>query len=336
MDYLSLKFLNRGPDLVRKSDERLRVSSLQKARSAAALPSRSRPQKPQPVTPPAATATATPSPTSIKTSHSLNSHHPSPRSSSLAIPNTDPLPASFAALEGHLNHHASQLAQLATRVELINEWIELDSIVLARLVRDEEKRVEEAIAAERAAPNGEPSVAPSAGEGKNAAKTVPVSPVSLLPIPSSGEKMMAKRSASLGDVPRSHAFPPTMLPPPPPRCDARRKEDAVNAHCGVREVRERIRAMRRSRKEFEKAVVWQRAEFWRVQQRMGKNDGSRRRESVLVGGGRVDENRVEEVGPLQVVGEMVERDEVKTTAKWSRETAGGVLPSQREWEGLFS
>ncbi|KAL9016950.1 MAG: hypothetical protein Q9185_005689, partial [Variospora sp. 1 TL-2023] len=309
MDYLSLKFLNRGPDLVRKSDERLR--------------------KPQPFTPPAATATATPSLTSIKTSHSLNSHHPSPRSSSLAIPNTDALPASFAALEGHLNHHASQLAQLATRVELINEWIELDSIVLARLVRDEEKRVEDAIAAERAAPNGEPSVAPGAGEGKDAAKTVPVSPVSLLPLPSSGEKMMAKRSASLGDVPRSHAFPPTMLPPPPPRCDARRKEDAVNAHCGVREVRERIRAMRRSRKEFEKAVVWQRAEFWRVQQRMGKNDGKRRSESVLVGGGRVDENGVEEVGPLQVVGEIVERDEVKATAKWSRETAGGVLPSQR-------
>ncbi|KAI4092021.1 MAG: hypothetical protein LQ344_003675 [Seirophora lacunosa] len=318
MDYLSLKFLNRGPDPVRNSDERLRVGSLHGTRSTAALTPRSRLQKPQSLASPAS-ATAAPSPTSIKTSHSANSHHASPHSS-IVLPNTDHLPTSFAALEGHLNHHASQLQQLADRVESINEWIELDNIVLARLIRDEEKRVEDAIAAERAFPNGETSVVP---EGE--AKAVPVSPTSGLPLTSPGEKW-AKRSASMGDVPRS----PSQIPPLPPRSDKRRKEDAINSHSGVREVRERIRAMRRSRKEFEKAVFWQRAEFWRVQERMGKGG---RRESVLVGG---DENSLAgaETGGLQVVGEM-EREQAKK-AKWSRETAGGVLPSQREWEVLFS
>ncbi|KAL9001724.1 MAG: hypothetical protein Q9188_005303 [Gyalolechia gomerana] len=125
MDYLSLKFLNRGPDLGRNSDERLR--------------------KQPPPSPHGA-----PSPTSIKTSNSTNSHQPSPR---FALPNDDPLPSSFAALEGHLNHHASQLQQLADRVESINEWIELDNIVLARLIRDEEKKFDDLSAAERNSPS---------------------------------------------------------------------------------------------------------------------------------------------------------------------------------------
>ena len=52
------------------------------------------------------------------------------------LPNTDPLPADPGALEGLLNHHASQLKKLADRVESVNEWIEMDGIVLERLLSD--------------------------------------------------------------------------------------------------------------------------------------------------------------------------------------------------------
>lgn len=52
------------------------------------------------------------------------------------LPNTDPLPTDPGAREGLLNHHASQLKKLADRVESVNEWIEMDGIVLERLLSD--------------------------------------------------------------------------------------------------------------------------------------------------------------------------------------------------------
>lgn len=62
------------------------------------------------------------------------------------IPNTDPLPTDLGALEGLLNHHASQLKKLADRVESVNEWIEMDGIVLARLLSDERYHAEKEVA----------------------------------------------------------------------------------------------------------------------------------------------------------------------------------------------
>lgn len=55
------------------------------------------------------------------------------------MPHTDDLPTSITALEGMLNHHASQLQQLADRVEAVNEWIDLDEIVVARMSAEEDK-----------------------------------------------------------------------------------------------------------------------------------------------------------------------------------------------------
>lgn len=55
------------------------------------------------------------------------------------IPHTDALPTSITALEGLLNHHAPQLQQLAERVEAVNEWIDRDQIVVARMSADEDK-----------------------------------------------------------------------------------------------------------------------------------------------------------------------------------------------------
>ncbi|KAI4177625.1 MAG: hypothetical protein LQ346_007622, partial [Caloplaca aetnensis] len=183
MDFLTLKFLNRDPDHPkpdpdRQQQQQLRVSLLRRlsshtpplfrpqtpSSSSSLTPRPSRLQKPGPPSSPLSFSSATT--TSIKTSASTASTSrpqqqqqqqqqqqppPPPSPHFILLPNEDPLPPSFAALEGHLNHHASQLQQLAERVERINEWIDLDTIVLARLVRDEEKRVDEVLAAERAA-----------------------------------------------------------------------------------------------------------------------------------------------------------------------------------------
>ncbi|KAL9001723.1 MAG: hypothetical protein Q9188_005302, partial [Gyalolechia gomerana] len=67
----------------------------------------------------------------------------------------------------------------------------------------------------------------------------------------------------MGDVPRSPGLGH-------PKSDTERKEEAIEAHRGIREAKERIRAMKRWRKEVEKAVFWQREEYWRVESRMGK------------------------------------------------------------------
>ncbi|KAL8750282.1 MAG: hypothetical protein Q9184_006478, partial [Pyrenodesmia sp. 2 TL-2023] len=316
MDYLSLKFLNRDCDHNKSDDRQLR--------------------KPAPPSSPLS-ATAQ-SPTSIRTTNSTNS--------TSRLPNDDPLPTSFAALEGHLNHHASQLQQLADRVETINEWIDLDNIVLSRLIRDEHKRVDELLAAERSASKpSTPSVDHNPGGVVHFALG-PISPTSGLPLmPQSPppttttagtEKglglmkvQMAKRSASMGDVPRSSP-PPTPSLPQKIKTDAQRKEEAVAAHGGIREAQERIRSLKKTRKEIEKAVVWQREEFWRVEACMGKKkEGGKNRESVLSGSGKenVGEVKGEEggEGALQVVGE-----EGKGRS-WRK-----GLPSQREWEELFS
>ncbi|MCJ1426348.1 hypothetical protein MMC29_004251 [Sticta canariensis] len=61
------------------------------------------------------------------------------RQTHATIPHTDALPTSITALEGLLNHHASQLQQLADPVEAVNEWIDRDQIVVARMSADEDK-----------------------------------------------------------------------------------------------------------------------------------------------------------------------------------------------------
>ncbi|KAG6986684.1 ATP-dependent rRNA helicase spb4 [Physcia stellaris] len=52
------------------------------------------------------------------------------------IPNIDPLPEDRESLTGLLNHTTSQLQKLADRAERINEWLDMDLIVLQRLTID--------------------------------------------------------------------------------------------------------------------------------------------------------------------------------------------------------
>lgn len=55
------------------------------------------------------------------------------------IPHIYELSTSITAFAGLLNHHASQLQQLTGRVEVMNEWINLDEIVMARMSADDDK-----------------------------------------------------------------------------------------------------------------------------------------------------------------------------------------------------
>jgi hypothetical protein len=81
--------------------------------------------------------------TTVRQSSSTESFRSSIRSVSIdsvvGYPHDDPLPTTAAELEGRLNDLASQLQKMVGRVEALNEMIDLEGIVLARLERDHEE-----------------------------------------------------------------------------------------------------------------------------------------------------------------------------------------------------
>ncbi|KAI4158455.1 MAG: hypothetical protein LQ342_007410 [Letrouitia transgressa] len=127
MSYLSYKLLGRGSEAERKSEERLRTSS------PTSTPSSTRPPTPtffsRSSTPNSSCRLATPAPPKSRNS----SGGPS------ILDHNDALPATFSLLEGQLNQLTSQLQHLADRAEFINEWLDLDAIVLSRLLSEQEK-----------------------------------------------------------------------------------------------------------------------------------------------------------------------------------------------------
>ena len=86
------------------------------------------PLAPRAKTPPSSPFSIPRSATSTNLSSSLQVRPP--------LPHTNPLPTDRGALEGLLNHHASQLQKLADQVESVNEWIEMNGIVLEKLLSD--------------------------------------------------------------------------------------------------------------------------------------------------------------------------------------------------------
>ena len=157
---------------------------------------------------------------------------------------------------------------------MINEWIDMDGIVLARLRRE----VGRAAAVESDAEGSE-----GIGEGQEGKEE-------------REGKEQERRERKEGDL-------------------EERKKKKVETHNGIAEIRERIAGMRRWRKEVERAVVWQREEGWRVEERMGRK---REREKGGLRGEDVDVDGVGDGG-----GER---------RRWS---VKGKVPSQREWEGIF-
>ncbi|KAL8861853.1 MAG: hypothetical protein Q9178_001722 [Gyalolechia marmorata] len=371
MDYLpSFKFKNRETDSERKRDEKSKKSQPPSHEQTPLTPS------------PASTRTIPPSRASTSSIHpppasphfSLSPRSPS--SSSLSptgriATNTDPLPTSYSALEGHLNHHASQLQQLADRAETINEWIELDGIVLGRLVRDEEKRIEEMMNAkknevEKSREDHEVKVLDDGAgfrESKEWKKGVhfellPRTNGGFMPMKlDEGKQVKGKRSVSAGEVPRVSGF--SSVPSSASASSMMSgkisvnevKQRAVEEHGGIREVGERIAEMKRWRNEVEKAVVRQREQFWRVEKAMGRKKG---RESVLIG-------KENEKDLVEMMGKGLSMEDSKRVGKeegarekelnlmgerggpshgerkrWSKYSKGGRLPSQMEWEVMFN
>ncbi|KAL9043471.1 MAG: hypothetical protein Q9214_003345, partial [Letrouitia sp. 1 TL-2023] len=133
MSYLSHRFLGRGSEADRKSEERHRKSSSSQTSSPTSTPSSTRPPTPtifsRSSTPNSSCRLATPVPPKSRNSGGGPS----------ILDHNDPLPATFSLLEGQLNQLTSQLQHLADRAEFINEWLDLDAIVLSRLLSEQEK-----------------------------------------------------------------------------------------------------------------------------------------------------------------------------------------------------
>lgn len=127
----------------------------------------------------------------------------------------------------------------------MNEWIDLDKIVLARIIADDLAGTEKAAVEEGAAtaPDGD-------GVGK--------------------DQILIHGSHSGAKLSRSNGHSSDGL--------------VEVTTCRVREATERIKGMRRWRKELEWSVYWQREEYWRVEKAMGR----KRSESV----GRSEEEGV--------------------------------------------
>ena len=205
-------------------------------------------------------------PVTNKTSqNSIDSNHLHPISPSFnthTLTNTDPLPTNPTTLEGRLNHHASQLQKLATRIETVNEWLALDIIVLRRLEKEiDEERPDTPTTAtpqEKGVQNLHP--------GSELRIAVPTMPVlgndAGTPRPPL-LKVNTKRASSY-TLPSSHEKTVQTL-------IAAATTPSVNeTNNSLFEIRTRISSMQRWRRELERAVVWQREECWRVEKALGR------------------------------------------------------------------
>jgi len=93
-------------------------------------------------------------------------------------------------------------------------------------------------------------------------------------------------------------------------------EERVSANCNIRDARDRIRSMKKWRKELDRSVFWQREEHSRIEKAMGKqrSDAELGQDDGMgaVGGG----------GAWGIGGKTWER-------------GSGRLPTQVEWEVMF-
>ena len=186
----------------------------------------------------------------------------SPRASLGAIPNTDALPPSADVLEGLLNARSSQLQKLADRVESVNEWLEMDGIVLAKLIHDIGAQVgkeEEAERATKEAADRAMAVWKENNPTTPAASKGPVSPAQYWGANAGGGRVGSGHSR----VPSGESRVPEVFLKGLGLA-GKSKEESINENCSVRDLRERIKAMKKWRREIERTVCWQREEYQRV------------------------------------------------------------------------
>ena len=180
------------------------------------------------------------------------------------LPHTDPLPTDRGALEGLLNHHASELKKLADQVESMNEWIEMNGIVVERLLSDVRYNVEKE-AADRAAAVRPPIIMKAFRERLEADNfqieldAGPVGP-SLTPSP---QQYRGRNISS-----SHHRTPTVHFLTPESRSSSEAEttlEDKIQANCDIQDLKERIKSTKRWRKELERSVYWRREEYWGCQ-----------------------------------------------------------------------
>lgn len=185
--------------------------------------------------------------------HSLPS--PSPSASKASIPNTDPLPTSAHALEGLLNSRSSQLQKLADRVESVNEWLEMDGIVLAKLIHDISAQVEKEEAAERASREAAERARALWKENNPtvpAASIAPVSPGQYRGV-NAGSSRVSSGSGGHSRVPSGESRVPEVFLKGL-NLAGKSREERINESCSVRDLRERIKGMKQWRRELERTV----------------------------------------------------------------------------------
>jgi len=162
-----------------------------------------------------------------------------------SLPHIDALPSTPDGLEGRLNHLASQLQIMALRVDALNEMIDMENIVLARLSREQKE------AGKKFAEEGEGGDVRKNGGGEGS-------------VVFGGFKNGSGSGREEGET--EEEAPPLVT------------NEMRNKQMLVAE-------MRRLRKGMEKSVVWQRDEYWRVERAMGRRGvGSRKGEEGEGGG----------------------------------------------------
>lgn len=196
----------------------------------------------------------------------------------------------------------------------MNEWIDLDGIVLARLIGD----VKAGAFKERAALNRDVSAGGGSGKGEEYrgvhARSRNHQHIPTVHFQDVDESTVSGRSKSHTHRPSNKATPnflsnanasASAFDDTDSELSLQDEIDAkTQAHVGIRELHERIKGMKAWRKELERSVVWQREECWRVQGAMGKQrdgggDRGREGESGLDGqdeqGGNMGKSGVAEV-----------------------------------------
>ncbi|KAL8830499.1 MAG: hypothetical protein Q9191_001403, partial [Dirinaria sp. TL-2023a] len=251
--------------------------------------------------------------------------------------NDDPLPTDIVGLEGRLNHHTSQLQHLADRVERINEWIDMDSIVLQRLIRDSEVVAEAQADLQEVTQGLQNTTISNAGtsNNNNGTKTNTTTNNST----HIGIPHLSIPFTTIGGSSKTAPTDPGKKPTP--------TQPAPTTQA-ILEARDRISTMRRWKKDLERTVIWQREEYRRVERAMGRTGGKSKRFRITNADMGLDEAEVEEGGSSKSAesitppaDEVAETTTVTTVVgayargRWGKGGTVTRLPSQGQWEEMF-
>lgn len=150
----------------------------------------------------------------------------------------------------------------------MNEWLEMDGILLARLIDEISAQVEKEEEAERASKEAVERAKALWKENNPttpAASRGPVSPGQYQGVNAGSSRV----SSGHVRVPSGESRVPEVFLKGL-NLDGKSKEERINENCGVRDLRERIRAMKKWRRDIVRTVCWQRDEYRRVQKAINR------------------------------------------------------------------